>query len=202
MADRITTPVAREVAPEVRPDEAAEGAEAPARNPAPAGGLGAWLPLLATVVAMPALAYAATQFILLPKIKQAMTQGAAANPGEPAATPKEKDASPNAAPAGGKEKVLAPLPKILVNVAGSMMTRYLTMSMTLVGNTPDFKDRINKNKDQLMDLANGTLMTKSIADLEKPGSRNIIRSELLTVFNNALGAPVIQDIYITEQAIQ
>jgi flagellar basal body-associated protein FliL len=105
--------------------------------------------------------------------------------------------------AGGKEKVLAPLSKkILVNVAGSMMTRYLTMSLTLVGNTPDFKDRINKNMDQLMDLATGTLMTKTIADLEKPGERNVIRSELLTVFNNALGGPVIQDIYITEQAIQ
>jgi flagellar basal body-associated protein FliL len=200
MADRITTPVAREVAPELRPDEAAEAAEAPARKPAPAGGFGAWLPLLATVVVMPALAYAATQFILLPKIKQAMTQGAAANADAPAAAPKEKDAA--SSPAGGKGKVLAPLPKILVNVAGSMMTRYLTMSLTLVGNTPDFKDRITNNKDQLMDLANGTLMTKSIADLEKPGSRNIIRSELLTVFNNALGGPVIQDIYITEQAIQ
>ena len=53
-----------------------------------------------------------------------------------------------------------------------------------------------------MDLANGALMTKTIADLEKPGSRNVIRSELLTVFNNALGGPVIQEIYITEQAIQ
>jgi hypothetical protein len=51
-------------------------------------------------------------------------------------------------------------------------------------------------------LANGTLMTKTITDLEKPDSRNIIRSELLTVFNNALGGPVIQEIYITEQAIQ
>ena len=150
---------------------------------------------------MPLLAYATTQFILLPKIKQAMTQAAASSNDETAAAaPVEKDAAPAAA--GGKEKVLAPLPKILVNVAGSMMTRYMTMSMTLVGNTPDFKDRITKNKDQLMDLANGTLMTKTLADLEKPGSRNVIRSELMTVFNNALGGPVIQDIYITEQAIQ
>jgi flagellar FliL protein len=150
---------------------------------------------------MPALAYATTQFILLPKIKQAMSQAAPASPDQPAAgAALEKNSSP--APAPGKEKVLAPLPKILVNVAGSLMTRYLTMSMTLVGNTPDFKERIAANKDQLMDLANGCLMTKTIADLEKPGARNLIRSELLTVFNNALGAPVIQDIYITEQAIQ
>jgi flagellar basal body-associated protein FliL len=185
------------VEPEVQPDEASGAA---AKKTASSGGFKTWLPLLATVVVMPALAFATTRFILLPKIQQAMTQSAA-NAGEPAGTgSEEKDASPAAA--AGKEKVLAPLPKILVNVAGSMMTRYLTMSMTLVGNTPDFKDRVAKDKDQLMDLANGTLMTKTIADLEKPGERNIIRSELLTVFNNALGGPVIQDIYITEQAIQ
>jgi flagellar basal body-associated protein FliL len=199
MADRTTTPVAREVEPEVQPDEAPGAA---ASTAASTGSFKTWLPLLATVVLMPALAYATTQFILLPKIKQAMTQGAAAGADEPSpAASKEKDSSPG--PAGGKEKILAPLPKkILVNVAGSMMTRYLTMSLTLVGNTPDFKDRINKNMDQLLDLANGALMTKTIADLEKPGSRNVIRSELLTVFNNALGGPAIQDIYITEQAIQ
>jgi flagellar basal body-associated protein FliL len=198
MADRITTPVAREVEPEVQP---AEAAEASVKKTASSGGFKTWFPLLATVVVMPALAYATTQFILLPKIQKAMTQGAA-GAGEPAGdASKEKDAAP--AVAGGKEKVLAPLSKkILVNVAGSMMTRYLTMSLTLVGNTPDFKDRINKNMDQLMDLATGTLMTKTIADLEKPGERNVIRSELLTVFNNAMGGPVIQDIYITEQAIQ
>ena len=198
MADRATTPVAREVEPEVQPDEAS-----PAAAPkAPSGGsFKTWLPLLATVVAMPALAYATTQFILLPKIKQAMTQGAAASADEPAgAAPKGKDAA--SAVAAGKEKILVPLPKILVNVAGSMMTRYLTMGITLVGNTPDFKERITKNQDQLKSLANGVLMTKTLTDLEKPGASNIIRSELLAVFNNALGGPIIQDIYITDQAVQ
>ena len=198
MADRATTPVAREVEPEVQPDEAPQAA---APKAASAGGFKTWLPLLATVVAMPALAYATTQFILLPKIKQAMTQGASGSTDETAgAAPKQKDAVP--AVAAGKEKILVPLPKILVNVAGSMMTRYLTMGITLVGTTPDFKDRITKNQDQLRSLANGVLMTKTLVDLEKPGSSNIIRSELLTVFNNALGGPIIQDIYITDQAVQ
>jgi flagellar basal body-associated protein FliL len=197
MADRTTTPVAREVEPEVQPDETAE---APVKKTESSGGFKTWLPLLATVVVMPALAFATTQFILLPKIRQAMTQNAAGAGETTGEAPKEKETSPAAT--GGKEKVLAPLPKILVNVADSLMTRYLTMSITLVGNTPDFKERIKKNQDQLMDLANGTLMTKTIADLGKPGERNVIRSELMTVFNNALGGPVIQDIYITEQAIQ
>ena len=195
MADRTTTPVAREAEPDAQTDEAAGSA---AQKAPASGGFKTWLPLLATVVAMPALAFATTQFILLPKVKQAMAQGAggAAVADTPADSPKESGTAP------GKEKYLAPLPKILVNVAGSMMTRYLTMSVTLVGTTPDFKDKVTKNKDQLMDLANGALMTKTIQELEKPGSRNLIRSELLTVFNNALGGPVVQEIYITEQAIQ
>jgi flagellar basal body-associated protein FliL len=198
MADRTTTPIAREAETDAQPSDGANGAAAKAPS---SGGFKAWIPLLATVVAMPALAFATTQYILLPKIKQAMGVTSSATP-DAAATPsgKEGDATPSAL--GSKEKIPVKLPKILVNVAGSMMTRYLTMNVTLVGNTPDFKDKIVKNMDQLMDLANGALMTKTIQDLEKPGSRNQIRSELMTVFNNALGGPVVQDIYITEQAIQ
>ncbi len=83
-----------------------------------------------------------------------------------------------------------------------MGTRYLMTSVTLVGSNPDFASKIEENKAQLMDLANGTLSTKTISDLEKPGARNVIRAELMTVFNNALGSPLVQEIYITELAIQ
>jgi flagellar FliL protein len=119
------------------------------------------------------------------------------------------DATPASSTAAASEpgkatttKVTVPMNKLLVNVAGTMGTRYLMTSVTLVGNTADFKDRIENNKDQLMDLATGALCSKTIADLEKPGARNVIRSELMTVLNNALGGPVIQEIYITELAIQ
>jgi flagellar basal body-associated protein FliL len=67
---------------------------------------------------------------------------------------------------------------------------------------PNLKDKIEQNKDQLLDLATGTLCTKTISDLEKPGARNVIRAELLEVFNNALGGPLIKEIYITELAVQ
>jgi flagellar basal body-associated protein FliL len=41
-----------------------------------------------------------------------------------------------------------------------------------------------------------------MADLEKPGVRNLIRAELISGFNNILGANMVQDIYLTEFAIQ
>jgi flagellar FliL protein len=89
-----------------------------------------------------------------------------------------------------------------VNVAGSMGSRYLMTSFTLVGNNADFKDVLEENKDQLLDLANTSLASKSISDLEKPGARNQIRTELISIFNNALGGNYVQEIFFTEFAIQ
>ena len=180
---------------------APEGGEAPEAAPKAPGALKAWLPLIVAVVTMPLLAFATTRFVLLPHMEKALGAKAAAAPEEAAAS----TASSASEPGSGKvvsTKVTVPMNKLLVNVAGTMGTRYLMTSVTLVGNTADFKDRIENNKDQLMDLATGTLCGKTIADLEKPGARNVIRSELMTVLNNALGGPVIQEIYITELAIQ
>jgi len=187
---------------EAKAPENGKAAEAKESPPAASGkGLKAWLPLIATVVTMPALAFATTHFVLLPKLQHALTQG---NPG----TAQESTADSGTAAKSGdktapeKLKVIASMSKMLVNVAGTMGTRYLMTSVTLVGNTPDFKSKIDDNKDELMDLATGTLSSKTISDLEKPGARNEIRAELMTVFNNALGGPLVQEIYITEMAIQ
>jgi flagellar protein FliL len=182
--------------------KAPEDGDSAAAKAAPAsGGIKAWLPLIVAVVTMPALAYATTKFVLLPKLEHSISQpksGAATT----AATEPEATGKDGEKPASGKGKVTVALSKMLVNVSGTMGTRYLMTSVTLVGNTPEFKSKIDDNKDQLMDLATGTLSSKTISDLEKPGARNVIRAELMTVFNNALGGPVVQEIYITELAIQ
>jgi flagellar FliL protein len=183
--------------------ETGESAGAGQAAPKSSGGLKPWLPLLIAVVTMPLLAFATTRFVLLPRMARALGSANAGSAPEAAATSAAASASDSGKTgAPGVTKVTVPLNKLLVNVAGTMGTRYLMTSVTLVGNTVDFKDKIENNKDQLMDLATGALSSKTIADLEKPGARNVIRSELMTVLNNALGGPVIQEIYITELAIQ
>ena len=92
--------------------------------------------------------------------------------------------------------------KVLVNVAGSLGSRYLLTNFTLVGSNSDIKDKVESNKDQLMDMAIGTLRTKTIQDLEKPGAANLIRTELVSVFNGVLGNGSVKEIYFTEFAIQ
>jgi flagellar FliL protein len=181
-----------------RQEEAVAAEETPAAPATAAPASNPWVPLIITVVVMPVLAFAITRYVLVPEMKQALTKSMAA--AAPADATGASAASPGAPET--KVKVTVPLSKILVNVAGTMGTRYLMTSVTLVGTDPNLKDKIELNKDQLLDLATGALSTKTIADIEKPDSRNVIRAELLEVFNNALGSPLIKEIYITELAIQ
>jgi flagellar basal body-associated protein FliL len=184
--------------------------------PKSSGGFKAWLPLIITIVTMPALAYAMTTFVLAPKLQRAIANPPAESPtekpaaatetrgGEESPASRTKNAgSPTGSAKGGKQaKVTVALGKVLVNIAGSMGTRYLMANLTLVGTSADFKDKIENNRDQLLDIASNTLGAKTISDLEKQGARNMIRSELLLAFNGAMGDGLVKDIYITEFAVQ
>lgn len=181
------------------------------------GGLKAWLPLIVTIILMPVLAFVTTNFLVLPKIVQARggeapdehaTEGAGDHGGESAKKDEggghgeKKDGAKGSHGATGKKKQSYQIAKVIVNVAGSMGSRYLMTSFTVVGTQADFKDVLEENKDQLLDLANTTLAAKTISDLEKPGARNQIRAELISIFNNALGGSYVQEIFFTEFAIQ
>jgi flagellar protein FliL len=186
-----------------RPEGAAKEPEPTAQSAAPAispasatGGFKAWLPLIITILVMPVLAFAMTQFFLLPRLQKALGISAAARPASaPTQEVKEKE-DPKTA------KDCVPMNKLLVNVAGTMGARYLLVSLSVVGSDSDFKAKMQAHDPQLRDLAGGVLATKTIADLEKPGIRNMIRSELISTFNSVLGGAEVQEIYLTEFAIQ
>ena len=180
------------------------------------GGFQAWLPLLVTVVLMPVLAFATTKFLILPKVVQARGGGAEEGGHEAAAHGGGKEdqghgkeaTSDHAKPKdgkeakGGKKKQTFQVTKVIVNVAGSMGARYLMTSFTLAGTSVEFKNLMEANKDQLLDLANTAMASKTISDLEKPGARNQLRTELISIINNALGEGLVQEIYFTEFAVQ
>ena len=184
----------------------------PKPGPSASGGstLAAWLPLGVAVLLMPTLAYAITTWILLPKLQQGLglakpEAGAEAAPSAAArgGTGHGGHASPSTAgAAAGSRKETATLNKLLVNVSNSMGSRYLLTSLTMMSKLPDFKQRLEANEPQLRDAACGILSTKTIADLEKPGARNLVRSELIAAFNRVLGGDAVQEMYLTEFAIQ
>jgi flagellar FliL protein len=175
------------------------------------GGIAAWLPLVLAVVLMPVVAYVITSSILVPQLRKGISGGTqAAAPAQGHGEHGGEEGGGEAAASGGHGgEAAAPsgrqtvtMNKMLVNVAGTMGSRYLLTSVTLVGSSADFKMRVERNDAQLRDMAGGILSTKTIPDLEKPGARNLIRSELLNGFNSILGASAVQEIYITEFAIQ
>jgi flagellar FliL protein len=181
---------------EQRPETADAPATAEfASKPAPADSWRAWLPLAVAMAVMPLLAYGVTAFVLAPHLQKALRGPGAAPAETEASVPKE-----GATPAGQHQS--APLNKLLVNVAGTMGSRYLLTSITLMGSGSDFQRRVTEKEPQLRDVATSILLTKTIADIEKPGARNLIRGELLAGFNTVLGDPGVQEIYFTEFAIQ
>ncbi len=177
----------------------AEEARAAAAAPDASKGKGGnpWIPLIANIVLMPAIAYALTVFVLLPKLQGGKTPPATKEGSGEAPAGEGAKSSPN------KGRITVPLGgKVLVNVAGTAGTRYLVVSMTLVGKTAELKEHVERNDPQLRDAAASILSSKTLSDVDKPGMRNILRAELISAFNDILGKEAVLDIYLTEFAIQ
>jgi flagellar protein FliL len=174
--------------------ESAEESAAPAAAPS-GGGFKAWLPLIICILLMPALAFGVAQFVILPQLQKGL---GIVNSGGTESVKKET-ANPKSATT--KQQIVL-MNKLLVNVADTMGARYLLVSLSVAGTSADFKDTMAAHDAQLRDMAGSALATKTLADLEKPGERNLIRTELLAGFNNILGDSKVQDIYFTEFAIQ
>jgi flagellar protein FliL len=183
---------------------AATTAAAPA---AQAGGIKPFIPLIANLILMPVLAYVMTAFVLVPKLAKKVGQPDATvetpEPAHGSESAHGAEAGGGVTESGGKIKYSVPLSKkTLVNVSGTMGTRYLLAEFILVGNTAALKTQVEKHDAELRDAAASALSAKTIADLEKPGIRNLVRSELITIFNSILGKGAVSEIYLTEFAIQ
>ena len=171
-------------------------------NATPTGGWKAWLPLGVTLVVMPLVAYGVTSFILGPHLQKSLVAaGVVPAKATPPAHSGAEDASSYSLASGG-QRPIGTLNKLLVNVAGTMASRYLLTSITLVGDAPDFPSRVQKNEPQLRDMASGLMMMKTIENLEQPGARNLLRGELIAGFNSILGNGAVQELFFTEFAIQ
>lgn len=168
--------------------------EAAAPAPAPGGGIKSFLPLILAIVLMPALAFAMTKFLIVPELQKSLGIKESAEGGKGGEKAKKS---------GDGKKTSVLVNKLLVNIAGTGATRYLVSTFTVVGTGGEaFKTKMTENEAQIRDMAMSTLERKTLADLEKPGARNLIRTELINGINGVLGDASVQEIYITEFAVQ
>lgn len=171
-----------------------DGSPAGAPAATSSGGVKVWIPLLLNLLLMPVIAYFTTTLVLLPKLGGTHESHSSSD---------GKSGHGESSGGHGKGKFTIPLSgKVLVNVSGTAGTRYLMVNLALVGSQATLREQVEKNEAELRDVAAGVLAAKTIADLEKPGARNLIRTELLSVFNSVLGEGAVSELFLTEFAIQ
>jgi flagellar FliL protein len=188
----------------------------PAENAAPAkakgGALKAWLPAILAILVAPATCWAVAEFVLLPKL-QAKLAVAASPEGAAHAAPAADKASGGHGEKkkgqGGKEEggaaggVTYAFSNVVVNLSGTMGTRYLKTSFVVTGLKPDtIKPAFEENKDKLTDVTLGVLSSLSLSDLEEPGAKNVLREKLVTAYNQALGSRVAEQVYFSDFVVQ
>jgi len=184
-------------------DEAAKPTEGAA--PAAAKAPSPWMPLIAVLVLMPAISFAMTQFVILPRVRsvigEAKPHGVAGKEAEHGG----KEGKEGKEGKGGEHeggKFTCDFENVVVNLSGSLGTKYLKSSFTFSSSNANLKKLVEENKKQLLDVAITVLSSRTLADLEAAGAKNVIRNDLMAHLNEALHSDLIEQIYITDFVIQ
>ena len=195
-------------APAAAAPEKPPAAEKEAHAPSPAASrfnVLALVPALMAVVLAPAASWAVAEFVLRPRLQKKL---AAPPPAEAAAA-----ATPAAASEGGENKAhggkeggaanaVYEFPNVVVNLAGTMGTRYLKTTFVVTGADATIKSAFEANKARLTDITLSVLSSLTLADLEEPGAKNVLREKLVSAYNQALGHRVADQVYFSDFVIQ
>lgn len=176
-------------------------------------GLKAWLPVVLAVVAAPATCWAVAEFVLLPRLQQKLAavqsgeapaaEGHAAKAPEKSSGEKKKGGHGAKEEGGGATGDTYEFTNVVVNLSGTMGTRYLKTSFVITGVKPDtIKGAFEENKAKLTDVTLGVLSSLSLADLEEPGAKNVLREKLVTAYNQALGSRIAEQVYFSDFVVQ
>ncbi len=188
------------------------------------GGIKALLPLILNIVLLPVIAFAMTQYVILPRLNSAASAAApvegdghdkdSAGAGDASHGDKQADPSSHS-PASGKGgnaseggghggavETTEMLESVTVNVAGTMGSRLLMAKIGVRGNNPKLKEIVAARAPDLRDAASSLLYTKTLMDIERQGARITIKAELKNAFQRILGPGVFTDVVMPEMAVQ
>lgn len=179
----------------------------PAAAPAAKGGIAPWLPVIAAVLLAPVLSWAVAEYVLLPRLQKKLANPAAGEAaGEHAPAETKSDGAKGAKGGKGGKEGANPanyeFQNVVVNLAGTMGTRYLKTSFLVTGADPAINSIFVAQKAQLTDITLNVLSSLSLADLEEPGAKNILREKLVLAYNQALGKRVAEQVYFSDFVVQ
>ena len=175
---------------------------------APKGGaLAQWIPVIAAVILAPVLSWAVAEFVLLPRMTKKLASVKAGEPAEEHAAPAEAKSEGHGGGHGEKGKeggnpATYEFQNLVVNLAGTMGTRYLKTTFIVTGVDANIKAAFEAQKPKLTDITLNVLSSLSLADLEEPGAKNVLREKLVLAYNQALGKKVAEQVYFSDFVVQ
>ncbi len=189
-----------------------------------------FLPLIIALVLAPVLSVAVFKLVLLPDLKKqaAAAAGGGEHAAAPAGNghaeapkaeapkaegKKPEGKKPEAKKAEGKKgghgesaaSESGPgsyrFDDVVVNLSGTMGTRYLKTSFLITGKE-NLRELFEERHPELLDATLNTLGSLTLADLEEVGSRNLIRARLIAAYNEVIGVRVVEQIYFSDFVVQ
>lgn len=187
-----------------KPEAKEPAAPAAAGAAAGGGGIKSLLPVIAALVLAPAITFAVAEFVLLPRLKAQLAKPADEH-GAPAVEAHAEEEAPakghgeakgGAGPGPGSYEFT----NVVVNLAGTMGTRYLKTSFLVTGK--NVKAAFEADKPRMTDLTLNVLSSLTLADLEEVGAKNVLREKLVSAYNETLGKRVVDQVYFSDFVVQ
>jgi flagellar basal body-associated protein FliL len=177
------------------------------------------VPLLGGILGGALASFAMCQFVLVPKIQKAASgahpEASAAQAPDAHGAEKKADAHGGGGGHGGKEDDKnAPkatytkegwsyaFPSVTANLSGSLGRQYLKCSFQIVSDDKNIAALVEENKGKLKDVVLSVLGARSLADVESPSAKAVLRAELVANLNKALSTGAIKQVQFTEFLIQ
>lgn len=186
------------MADDAAPDAANKGEGQPPKPPSPL------VPIILIVLLVPGLTFGISQFVILPKMKSmveetvstALSENAQSSKGGKGGGP--RDAAHNeAVPMQTYE-----FQDIVTNISSGIQARYIRVSFTIEGDDPRFVELADTNRTKLVDTALGILSALQWEEVQKAGTKNLVRNDLINAFNTALHGELVKNLYFAQFVVQ
>lgn len=184
---------------EPAPEKAAAAEKTPAKA---ASGASSWIPAIAAILLSPVVCFAVVQFVLIPRFQKKLGSIATTASAEQVPAPVAAPAPSGKGDDKGGAANTYDFTNVVVNLSGTMGTRYLKTSFTVTGNDPTIKTTFETGKAKLTDITLGVLSALSLSELEEPGAKNVLRDRLVSAYNEALGHRAVEQVYFSDFIVQ
>ncbi|MGF1483018.1 MAG: flagellar basal body-associated protein FliL [Opitutales bacterium] len=155
------------------------------------------IPLAVVSILMPLLTFALFEFVLMPRAADKLGLSAEG----------KGHGDSHAEGHGDEEDYHGPVHTaefngIVSNIRGTVGSRYIKVSFTIEGRDEKFSEIVEKNHPRIQDATISILQELTLTELDQPGIKNVVRSDLLNEYASVLKGRVIEKLYFTEFVIQ